>query len=689
VERLLSRSDREPARASVAVAAASAFGLCEWLRAAVADGARGRDGALALLLVLAAYAAFGAGLALLGAAARALGGRVARLPRIESVGLAPAALLFLAAWDRLGAVPLSLLAAASLGGAAYLLLDRLARRFPRLAAPFAVWTAHGWLFLLCVAVVTTAAAGGALAVAAILLAAALALMIEASRRSRSARRGRGVALAGAHLLLLAACLPALRRPPLAPDVPPDRSLPAVLLITIDTLRADHVGCYGHAGARTPNIDRLAEQGILFRQAVTHSPWTGPSHASILTGLLPQSHGARVNRSPVPPGVRTLADDLRAAGYLTGGFVSGWPLRERGFGLRSRFHDYDDDLRALPWLPLPADRITLPRYVGRALSRAGIAVSPLVRRLPRLATLERDAASVTGAASRWLRRTAGSPFFVWVHYYDPHLPYVPPDAFLAPEARDYRGPATGDWYALEPGTKTEIVTDEASLRHMLSLYDAEIAFVDREVGRLLDEARRAAPLAGLLTVLTSDHGEGFGEHDLFFFRDLYDPTLRVPLIVVPHPGEPLSPREVEAQVRLVDLAPTILDLLGIRIGRDLDGASLADLMRGRAVDGPGPAFSVQHAEHRQLSRQGYAVRHGGWKLIHREPGWKGFYWEYGSEEIYDLASDPHERRNLIAQRPGLLASLRQLLRPFADDDFPVRLDLTPEQIEKLRTLGYVQ
>src|SRR5690349_10824735 len=222
----------------------------------------------------------------------------------------------------------------------------------------------------------------------------------------------------------------------------------VLLVTIDTLRADHVGCYGYKAASTPVIDGVAKRGVRFETAVAHVPLTGPSHASILTGQLPLGHGFRNNSGfTLSAQVKTAAEDFKKDGYRTAAFVSGFPL-DRRFGFDRGFETYDDHL------PKGNDRRRTP-YV------------------------ERFADATTDAALKWLGSSISSRWFLWVHYYDPHAPYEPP-ADLAEQYRQLP-------------------------------YDGEIAFVDRQLGRLLRALESGNQTSKTIVLVTADHGESLGEH----------------------------------------------------------------------------------------------------------------------------------------------------------------------------------
>jgi arylsulfatase A-like enzyme/Flp pilus assembly protein TadD len=398
----------------------------------------------------------------------------------------------------------------------------------------------------------------------------------------------------------------------APAAAPPAGAPNVLLVTVDTLRPDALGWAG-AAHPTPAIDALARGGSRFPAAVAPVPLTLPSHASILTGLVPRRHGVRDNGQVLPPGPPTLAERLAAAGWTTAAFVSGFPVA-RAFGLDRGFATYDDDLP--------------DGEEGRA---------------------ERGATATARAAAEWLARAA-SPWLLWVHFYDPHHPYEPPPAFRRPGPR---------------GT-----------------YDGEVAHVDRAVGVLLAAAAGAAAPAGegrpLLTIFTADHGEALGEHGEAthgFF--VYDSTVLVPL-VVHWPGR-VAAGESRAPARLVDLAPTVLDLLGLPPLPAVDGVSLAPLLAGRPFTVP-PAYVETW---QPWTSYGWAplaaLREARWKLISAP-----------RPELYDLAADPAEAANLVDRERREARRLATALRaveaaPPAAAAAPAD---DPEAAAKLRALGYL-
>jgi choline-sulfatase len=403
------------------------------------------------------------------------------------------------------------------------------------------------------------------------------------------------------------------------DVAPSR--PSILLVTIDTLRADHVGCYGYAAARTPHLDRLASEGVRFDDARSHVPLTAPSHATILTGVLPPHHGIRGNGPfRLRPDAPALAESLRREGYATAAVVASVVL-DRATGLDRGFAIYDDNQRRGP--------------------KAAFAY------------LERGASQVEEASLASLGRLQG-PFFLWVHFFDPHVPWVAPRSFA--EAHAGRG------------------------------YDAEIAFVDAALGSVL---RAAAARAGenLVVVAASDHGESLGEHgENQHGYTLHRGVLRVPLIVA-GPGIPRG-RTVAATVGLVDLAPTLAELAH----SDLPGAAGRSLrrfwqggpMQQRKQDGPLWEESLH-----PLFDSGWAPLRG---LL--EARWH--FVDAPRPELYDRRADPGDRRDVAAvQRPtveALRGRLRDLATSMGDVPEPqVAAATTPEERdrqERLASLGYV-
>jgi len=423
-------------------------------------------------------------------------------------------------------------------------------------------------------------------------------------------------LLAAGLLLALSLGPGCHRA--AKTVLPPGERPNVLLVTIDTLRADHVGCYGRSRAQTPTLDGLAARGVRFATAVAHVPLTAPSHASILTGVTPLGHGVRDNGGyALPPQVRTAAEDFAKAGYRTAAFVSGFPLNRR-FGFDRGFEAYDDHL------PNGND----PR---RALH------------------VERFADATTDAVLRWLaepdRSPGRRPFFLWVHYYDPHAPYEPPAEFAAR-------------FSAEP-------------------YDGEIAFVDAQLARLLRKLDEKGGLARTLLLVTSDHGESLGEHGeqshgLF----VYDATIRVPFLVA---GPGIAPGRVAPTIaRGIDVLPTLLDCAGLEPRPDIEGRSLRPAIEGREMS-DAPAYAETLYPQRELGWAPlFAWRTSRYKMI-----------EAPKPELYDLEKDPGETQNRAAGENTRLAEMqRKLLAALSRPPPDAAAAVDAEAAERLRALGYV-
>jgi arylsulfatase A-like enzyme/Tfp pilus assembly protein PilF len=396
----------------------------------------------------------------------------------------------------------------------------------------------------------------------------------------------------------------------------------VLLISLDTVRPDHLGCYGYDRVSTPNIDEIAQESFVFTDAVASVPLTLPSHSTIFTGLNAVSHGARINGTFVlGEEVTTLAEVLKDHGYATGGFVGSFVIDSR-FGTAQGFDTYDDRME------------TEARRVG--------SLHP-----------ERAGTAVTQSACDWLRDVE-EPFLAFVHYYDPHTPYEPP----APYDSIYAG---------RP-------------------YDGEIAFTDGEVGRLIDCVTEKGVSERTLVVLLSDHGEGLGDHDeLEHGLLIYDTTIRVALMIDPPSGLSRSrdlaePGSIDQPVGLVDVFPTVLDLLGIDPGMEIDGRSVVPVMEGKPL--PPKMYYIEtlypNLAYKWSPLTG--VRFSEWKYILAPEA-----------ELYDLEDDPGELQNLHESDPERAAQLKENLLVFAHAGVGApaeKVKLHGEDAEKLKALGYV-
>jgi arylsulfatase A-like enzyme len=472
-----------------------------------------------------------------------------------------------------------------------------------------------------------------------------------------------------------------RMPVVKPVTEADLDRTSVLLITIDTLRADHVGVYGYANARTPNLDGLAKRGVFFHQVVTPQRFTGPSHASILTGLLPEKHGVLQNLERMSQSVPTIADLLSTKGYVTASFVSSYTTLDSACGLPSHFQAYYDNIDDIPWFPPKAYNILLFKYSKKILKDLiGISFDPIYK----------TGAKTTDLAIKWLGRNNKYPFFIWVHLFDPHLPYIPPKEYLTEEAKNYKGPVSGDWYFQSAFEQSQIIATPEDFKQMIALYDAEVSYADHQVGRIVDAAQRNVQNGRLLTIVTADHGESMGEHSLYWCRDLYDPTLLVPLIFVPPDNVIETPLVIENQVRTIDIAPTILDLIGIEPMKNIDGRSLSGLIKS-GLPFQVSAKSGLYPSPKQYSRAAASIRHKGWKLIERSAGWQACEgpWLKESIELYNLREDPSEENNLASISLDELKELKEELGRYKHLSGSQELSLTPEMEERLRSLGYLR
>jgi arylsulfatase A-like enzyme/Tfp pilus assembly protein PilF len=399
----------------------------------------------------------------------------------------------------------------------------------------------------------------------------------------------------------------------------------VLLITLDTTRADRLGAYGHAAAETPRLDRLAREGVLFEQTVTPTAFTLPSHSSILTGLYPPFHGVRLNGGAALADVQTtLAERLSAAGYRCGAIVGAFVIDQR-WGLNQGFEHYDDNFKLGP---------------DQRLDLAGV---------------QRPADQVVDLGLGWLQQGDGRPFFAWLHLYDPHIPYEPPEPFK--NGFSGRGPS--------------------------GLYDGELAFTDSQIGRVLDWLEERGVAERTVVVVVGDHGEALGDHgEAEHGYYVYDATVRVPLIVRV-PGSGAAGLRVAQQVRTIDVMPTVLDLVGVAPPQALHGQSLLPLMLDPEGGESRPAYSESMAVHLQYGWSAlYGLRTGVFKFI-----------DAPRAELYDLRQDAGEATNRLGDEPALAEELRAQLEALrveiaAGAPATEAADLDQETLGMLAALGYV-
>ncbi len=428
----------------------------------------------------------------------------------------------------------------------------------------------------------------------------------------------------------------------APESPPPQHL---VLITLDTLRADRLGSYGYERPTSPNLDGLAERGIRFSDAVAQAISTPPSHASILTGLIPPAHGLRrLWGQALAQQNLTLAEILRDRGFVTAAFVSGRPLHRRS-GLDQGFTTYEDS------------------FLPEARQRAG--------------------ADTNAAVRSWLDQREPGRLFLWVHYFDPHWPYRAPrshrERFLRSDPAE-RG-------AIRQVNANEITGlprayPPSRVQAGRELYDAEVAYTDEMVGELLAMLDREGVLSEAIVAAVADHGECLGEHGYFFGHwDVFEETARVPMILV-HPDRTWRGISVEQTVRTIDLLPTILSWLDVPLPGPIDGRDLTPLIEGVERESR-PAYTEQF-EYFAVR----ALRRGDMLLIHRLP--KG---EPATGETFTAYErGPQALRELQAPSPSLLKQLRNELQALAEPTTAyetVESEVAPEAADQLRALGYVE
>ncbi|MBW2422143.1 MAG: sulfatase [Deltaproteobacteria bacterium] len=425
--------------------------------------------------------------------------------------------------------------------------------------------------------------------------------------------------------------------------------PNLILVSIDTLRADHVGAYGYPRPTTPHIDSLAGDSVLFEKCVAHAPSTLASHASILTSRLPRHHGASVSRKTrLADGVTTLTEVLREAGYTTASFNGGIQL-DRVYGLDRGFDVYvstQPDTTEVQET-LAGDENRLIHGVAQALG--------------------------------WIEK-ARAPFFLFLHSYEIHHPYTPDEEHLRVFDRGYEGELPDH---ISVGTLQDInqrrrTIDSADLGHIIDTYDAELRSADEAVGELLAALRAKDLYDGTMIIVTSDHGEEFAERGMVGWHShtLFDELLLVPCIVK-FPRSEHAGRVASFQARGIDLAPTALAGMGLEIPGGFDGVDLGPQVSGDPAP-PLPALSMFNRGHDELS---WSLRSRGWKLN-----------QWNDDRLYDLRLDPDEKTDVAETKPRRVKQLREHADALLEAREPpadVATRPREETEEQLRALGYIE
>ena len=428
----------------------------------------------------------------------------------------------------------------------------------------------------------------------------------------------------------------------SPERPSSKVFPNVLIVSIDTLRADHVSAYGYSRSTTPNLDVLISDGVRFDRARTIEPLTGPALVSMLTSVHPHEHGASRNGLRMRTGMASLPKALQARGYRTMAYVGNWTLRDKLSGLAEHFESYEEVLTRNRWWGL----------VGR----------------------EANAEDLTDAALGWLEsnasRASADPFFMWVHYVEPHAPY-----------------------RLHRDHLKQLGIYSSSNVPPKDRYDTEIAFVDASVGRLLDHMNRTKLNEDTIIVFLSDHGESLGEHGYWGHgRNLYEPTLRIPMSIT-WKGH-LQAGTIEAPSLIIDVAPTILGMLDEEGPSTFEGVDWAGVFVGDAAPMDRQTLYQAHRGAVMSKHESELARRSGLLEVGviQDEKKEIFHVGKSQRQFYDLTGDPLELDDLSDKKDPPTEWLVTWMRSVFDglvtveDSPPEPLD--EESIEALRSLGYV-
>ncbi|MBM3319242.1 MAG: sulfatase [Candidatus Eisenbacteria bacterium] len=468
-----------------------------------------------------------------------------------------------------------------------------------------------------------------------------------------------------------------------------RGRPNLLILMIDTLRNDHVSWNDYPRRTTPRLDRFVERGTVFTHLVSQAPHTKESCATLLTGLYPSTHTA-VEHDALPESAHTLAEDLQGRGYRT--FCSSANT------YISPVFGFDQGFETLVTLPVIT---TYKNGLGHALLRGVRRFGPL----PVVSTgldllisiekrlfweIEHDAAALAAPEVidpflDWIGENDKEPFFAYLHFLEPHATYEPPAPYDALFSGGYDGdpvirpPSTAGVFA--PANRARALP-EAERRNMIDRYDGEIAYLDEEIGRLIDAIETRGLIERTLIVVVADHGETFYEHGSWGHgHSLYEEELRVPFALI-RPGSVPSGRRIDSMARMVDVMPTLLDLLGLDPPEGMQGSSFAGLLEGR-----GAGASSSYSEIQLSGRRYDTLRKGNYKLIRSEDG---------GAWLYDLEKDPGEHEDLFEELPDraseLLAEIESLSVLFRGarltrSEKSAELDATT--MDRLRALGYIE
>jgi arylsulfatase A-like enzyme len=441
--------------------------------------------------------------------------------------------------------------------------------------------------------------------------------------------------------------------------------PNVLMIGVDTLRADHVGCLGYMKDTTPTLDRLAREGVLCTRTMSTSGWTLPSVMSVMTSLYPDVHQVYTYTKQLPATVTTLAEVLKANGYTTAGIV-GNPIVHSKYGFSDGFDLYDDFT-----ISLDSGLDVFENHNETFTDQHVVCTSELLTRI----------------AAKWLERRSGEPFFLFVFYMDPHYDYVPPTPFDMMFDPNYRGDIDGRGIRKEPRHSQR--PPDRDLQHLLALYDGEIRYTDTYVAKLVQILADRALLENTFIVLFGDHGDEFYEHGKTAHdRTLYDEIIHVPLILW-WPDQLPAGKRVEALTSVVDIMPTMLDYLGLHHEGPVQGISLRPLIEGkvdRVHDTVWAELNTWTHVQAVIGERDKLIRNvadNTWELYHPpdDPREK--------TNLYDQSSAADAYHAMMAKRERRIRDNGVLSNRFVSGTKAQDVPVSEQQLQQLKTLGYVQ
>jgi len=579
-------------------------------------------------------------------------------------------------------IPATLVTALVVGVIGGLLCALRSRRPGSLRGDVVAWTAVGLVVHVAVALPAFGLEEGlrvsrlafrarSLVVDGMLLATAISLLAFALAfvAAPLLERSRAAAAAGLLAMLIAVGLAASPSGP-APvaaaansvaAIDPARPRRNVVLISLDSLRADHVGAYGYKRDTSPNFDRFAREGVLFRNAISTSSWTLPTHLTMFTGRSQVSHGVVVDTRVLSKAIPTLGEIFHEAGYATAGFVSG-PYVGGHYGYARGMDTYID----------------LSAQWGKGAEARAAILSP----------------EINAKALAWLDQERTQPFFLFLHYFDIHYDFVPPAPYDTMFDPDYTGTMDGRMFIERDDVNPKM--DPRDLDHIKALYDGEIRFTDEHVGRILDRLRAKGVLDSTVVMIVSDHGDEFFEHgNKGHHRTVYDEVLHIPFALRLPPDAGHAGKAVDAQVTLLDVFPTLLDAAGFTPPAGAEGESLVGWLNGKA-----PARDAIYSDF--YDKRGFNLQ-----VARRTPAAKTIqhfnritHPKRGSLEYYDLATDAAESDNRADQHPAELAVSVSAMTGWLEQQWRAHrhleggaggnasIEIDEETQKRLESLGYV-